>query len=150
MGYMTDGLTFNTLRSANLKRVTGFRDAKGRLSHPKEEGGLNTWTPADWMLAVVGELGELANLLKKVKRGDFSFEEKRQEIEDEFADVQTYLDLLAASVEVDLGKVTIDKFNRISKRVASPILIREDGSDWKYDLLFSGVLGDDEDNEDED
>lgn len=131
MGYMTDGLTFNVLRSANLERVVQFRDAQGRLSHPKEEGGLNNWTPADWMNAVVGELGELANLLKKVKRGDFALEEKRQEIEDEFADVQTYLDLLAASVEVDLGQATIDKFNRVSKRVGSPVRIRLDGSDWR-------------------
>lgn len=133
MGYMTDGLTFNTLRSANLERVVQFRDAKGRLSHPKKKGGLNNWTPADWLTAVVGELGELANVLKKVKRGDFTLEEKRREIEDELADVQTYLDLLAASVQVDLGTATISKFNRVSKRVGSNILIREDGSDWKYD-----------------
>ena len=142
MGYMTDGLTFNTLRSANLKRVTQFRDAKGNLSHPKEGGGLHSWTPADWMNAVVGELGELANLLKKVKRGDFTLGEKRQEITDEFADVQTYLDLLAASVGVNLGQATIDKFNRVSKRVDSPVLIREDGSDWKYDPSFDGPFED--------
>lgn len=133
MGYMTDGLTFNVLRSANLKRVVQFKDAKGRLSHPKEEGGLHNWTPADWMTAVVGELGELANLLKKVKRGDFTLEEKRQEIEDEFADVQTYFDLLAASAGVDLGKATIAKFNQVSKRVGSGVMIRDDGSDWMWD-----------------
>lgn len=132
MGYMTDGLTFNVLRSANLKRVVQFKDAKGRLSHPPPEG-LHNWTPADWMTAVVGELGELANLLKKVKRGDFTLEEKQEEIQAEFADVQTYLDLLAASVGVDLGKATIAKFNQVSKRVGSGVMIRDDGSDWMWD-----------------
>jgi len=48
----------------NLNRAPQFRDTQGRLSHPDPENIYN-WTPADWLQAVVGELGELANELKK-------------------------------------------------------------------------------------
>lgn len=33
MGYGTDGLTFRTLRDANLKRLPLFKDAHGRTCH---------------------------------------------------------------------------------------------------------------------
>ena len=48
MGYMTDGLTFNTLRQANLKRLPLFRDAKGRLVHNATG---SDWSPAQWLQA---------------------------------------------------------------------------------------------------
>lgn len=127
MGYMTDGLTFNTLRCANTERLKHFRDAKGRLSHSAD--GSN-WSYAQWIMAVLGELGELANLLKKVDRGDFTVDEKKTEISDELADVVTYLDILAMRLGVNLGLATINKFNKISTRVSAPVFIRDDGSDW--------------------
>lgn len=122
MGYMTDGLTFNTLRAANQNRLPKFKDARGR---PTDH---TTWTPSDWVCAVVGELGELANLVKKVKRGDFTTEDVRHEMADELADVQTYLDILADKLGVDLGEATISKFNRVSQRVGSRVWI--DAEDW--------------------
>lgn len=63
MGYGTDGLTFNTLRGANMKRLPMFRDSK-------DDG--SDWSPAQWLQAVTGELGEYANLRKKVERGDLA------------------------------------------------------------------------------
>jgi hypothetical protein len=57
MGYGTDGLTFRTLRDANLKRLPLFKDAKGRTCHSEKDG--SDWQPAQWLQAVVGELGEL-------------------------------------------------------------------------------------------
>ena len=139
MGHGTDGLTFNTLRSANLARVVQFKNARGEYSHPLTLG-LDNWTPADWITAVVGELGELANILKKVKRGDFALAEKRQEIADELADTQIYLDLLAASLSVDLGLATMEKFNRVSRRIESGVMIRTDGSDWRWDESVGGKM----------
>jgi hypothetical protein len=50
MGYMTNGLTFNTLRAANLKRLPMFKDAKGRTCHAKDDG--SDWSPALWLQAV--------------------------------------------------------------------------------------------------
>jgi len=124
---MTDGLTFNTLRGGNLARLSHFKNRKGEFSHKK---GLATWTIADWIVATVGELGEFANLYKKVTRGDLTFEEAKEELANELADVQTYLDLLAARCEINLGEATIKKFNEVSVRVGAPVELAAD--DWHY------------------
>jgi len=125
MGYGSDGLTFNTLRGANLRRLPEFKNANGELSHTREDGF--DWTPNDWMTALCGEVGELANLLKKVRRGEVDLHDPR--ISDELADIQCYLDLLAHRCGVDLGRATISKFNAVSKRVESRVYIGHDG-DW--------------------
>lgn len=131
MGYGTDGLTFNTLRKANLKRLPMFRDAKGRVCHEKEDG--SDWSPAQWLQAVVGELGEYANLRKKVERGDMAIEEARPMLADELADVVIYLDILASQLGVDLGHAVMTKWNRTSEKVGAPIYI--DAEDWHYTKL---------------
>jgi NTP pyrophosphatase (non-canonical NTP hydrolase) len=126
MGYGTNGLTFNTLRGANTARLPEFKNAKGQKAHSKDDG--SDWSPGEWVCAVTGELGELANIIKKVKRGDMSLEEARPSIAKELADVVTYLDILAMQLDVDLGQAVIDKFNEVSKRVKSSIWI--DHEDW--------------------
>ena len=90
----TDGLTFRTLRLANMQRLPLFRDAKGRTCHTEVDG--SDWSPAQWLQAVVGELGEYANLRKKCERGDLTPEEAKPMLADELADVVIYLDILAA------------------------------------------------------
>lgn len=42
------------------------------------------------------------------------------ELADELADVLTYLDLLAATLGVDLGRAAAQKFNEVSERVGFP------------------------------
>ncbi|WP_372394008.1 MazG-like family protein (plasmid) [Azospirillum sp. HJ39] len=128
MGYITDGLTFNALRGANTARLPTFKNAQGQPAHSQPDG--SDWSLNDWMTAVAGETGELANLLKKVRRGDLSLEEARPSIAKELADVVTYLDLLAMQCGVNLGQATIDKFNEVSARVGSPIRLKAD--DWYY------------------
>jgi NTP pyrophosphatase (non-canonical NTP hydrolase) len=48
------------------------------------------------------------------------FSPTQKQIADELADVLTYLDLLAATLGVDLGHATAQKFNEISERVGFP------------------------------
>ena len=112
-------LTFRQLREANMRRLPHFKNAKGEPAHSKPDG--SDWTPLEWAGAALGELGEVANILKKVRRGDFSLGDARLALEDELADVQTYLDLLAYRIGIDLGTATIYKFNRVSVRVGSNI-----------------------------
>lgn len=128
MGYGTDGLTFRTLRNANMMRLPMFKDAKGRTCHSKPDG--SDWSPALWLQAVVGELGEYANLRKKVERGDMTIEEARPMLADELADVVIYLDILAAQLKIDLGEAVMSKWNRTSEKVGAPIYI--DAEDWHY------------------
>lgn len=80
-----------------------------------------------WIQATIGEFGELANILKKVDRGDFTLDSVRADVAKELADVQTYLDILAFKLEVDLGEATIGKFNEVSKRIGSRVYIGHDG-----------------------
>lgn len=123
MGYMTNGLTFNTLRQANVLRAS-----KAEAYNECEK-----WSHAQWMQALVGEVGELANFLKKVDRGDYPIESISEEIADELADIQTYLDLLAHKLKVDLGEATASKFNKVSKRVGTDVFIKYDLSDYVLD-----------------
>jgi NTP pyrophosphatase (non-canonical NTP hydrolase) len=141
LSWMT-GLKFKTLREANLRRLPEFKNAQGLPAHSEPDG--SDWSLGDWMLAVQGELGEAANILKKIKRGDYSLDTVvktnhdnsivtvRDLLAKEYADVQTYLDILAFRSGVDLGKATIQKFNEVSARVGSRVKIRNDGTDWEY------------------
>lgn len=128
MGYKTDGLTFNTLRAANVARLPTFKNSKGEPAHLMPDG--SDWSPAQWLQAVVGELGEYANIRKKFERGDIDEDEFLVLAKAELADVVTYLDILAFRLGIDLGKGTIEKFNFISNRVKSQVKILPDGSDY--------------------
>jgi NTP pyrophosphatase (non-canonical NTP hydrolase) len=124
MGYGTDGLTFNTLRQANIQRLPLFKDKKGRVVHNKTG---SDWSPATWLQAVVGELGEYANLRKKVERGDLTLDEARPELAKELADVIIYLDILAFQLDIDLGKAVMSKWNEVSERIEVPLYIDAEG-----------------------
>lgn len=108
-------LRFATLREANLSRCAKW--------HP---GGLAEWSLSDWFTATMGELGEAANIAKKLNRirdgmaGNKTGEDEqhlRRELADEIADVAIYLDILAASEGIDLGMAIASKFNRTSVKV---------------------------------
>ena len=129
MGYMTDGLTLNSLRGANMARLPQFKNKKGAPAHSEPDG--SDWLLSAWCNAVCGELGEAANLIKKIERGDYTLDEKREELGKELADVLTYLDILAFRAGVDLGQATMDKFNEVSIRVGSTVRLAAD--DWYYD-----------------
>lgn len=137
MGYGTNGLTFRTLRGGNMKRLPLFKNAKGGLAHNKSDG--SDWSPSQWLQAVVGELGEYANLRKKVERGDMTMDDARPMLADELADVVIYLDILAAQLGVDLGEAVMSKWNRTSEKVGAPIRI--DAEDWHYTESFAATDG---------
>lgn len=121
---MTDKkeVTFNVLRQANVSRIPRFRNKKGELAH-NHDG--SDWILSQWTNAVLGELGELSNLIKKIERGDFSLEEAHSECAKELADVATYLDILAFRMGVDLGQAIVDKFNEVSDRVNAGVYIKD-------------------------
>jgi NTP pyrophosphatase (non-canonical NTP hydrolase) len=129
-----NGLSFKTLREANKRRLPQFKDAQGRTAHALPDG--SDWSPAQWGQAVLGELGELANLEKKIVRGDFDMDDPevhakvQGEVAREFADIVTYLDIYAMQRGVDLGEATRIKFNEVSRRVKASVFIA------KHDTLL--------------
>ncbi len=144
MGYMTDGLTFNTLRGGNIARLPEFKNKDGQPAHSSPIGA--DWSLSEWVNATTGEAGELAELIllgamlkslgtvgnatKKLQRGDLTLDEVRAMSADELADIVTYLDLLAFRMGINLGEAVMDKWNRVSCRVGSRVRLRAE--DWHY------------------
>lgn len=116
-------LKFSIPRKANLARLPLFKNKKGKKAHSKKDG--SDWSLSDWSNAVTGELGEAANIIKKIRRGDLSLAEARVDLAKELADVQIYLDILAFRAGVDLGQATVNKFNEVSDRVGAPVYLEE-------------------------
>ena len=88
---------------------------------------LNSWSLSDWFTAVTGELGEAANVAKKLNRvrdgipgNDKSEAELRSDLADEIADTFIYLDLLAQSEGINLAKAVRSKFDRTSAKINYP------------------------------
>lgn len=110
-------LSFDDLRRANVERCEAHY-------HP-----VDAWSLPDWMTAVAGEVGELAGVVKNIRRRDEEGGNAHaigpdgpEELADEAADVAIYLDLLCARAGVDLGAAVRRKFNRVSdERLGSPI-----------------------------
>lgn len=114
-----DGLTFAALRRASVRRLPLFTNKHGEKVHPEPDG--SDWSDAEWLQAVLGELGEYANIRKKVQRGDYTRDEAQPMMADELADVAIYLDILAFRLGIDLGEAIRDKFNRVSDRVGCDV-----------------------------
>lgn len=68
------------------------------------------------IVCLVGELGELANIVKKVRRGDKDFQAGRVEMEEEIVDVFIYLMKISRQMGVDLERETIRKIKKNSER----------------------------------
>lgn len=71
-------------------------------------------------LEFVGEVGEMCNNIKKVRREELGIKGSRctrEDLESEFGDVMITLALLADAVGVDLEQVTKEKFNATSEKM---------------------------------
>lgn len=86
MQHHTYGLTFQALAEANAARQVVFKNRKGEDRNVR-------WTPAQWLQATLGELGELAHVRCQYDEGAIDFETLRVESGKELADVQIYLEL---------------------------------------------------------
>lgn len=94
-------------------------EAKNGFNHP-----LNSWSLSDWMTATLGELGEAANIAKKLNRvrdnipgNSETPEELLEKFSDELADAFIYLDLMAQSQGIYLHLAVREKFNKTSEKI---------------------------------
>src|SRR5690242_13370722 len=95
-------LTFDGFSRINRERC----EAKDGFNHK-----LDSWSTSDWFLALLGELGEAANVAKKLNRvrdGIPGNKQSKEELEAmlraELGDSFVYLDLLAQSLGVQIGE----------------------------------------------
>ena len=111
---MRTNLTFADFRAINKKRCLRW--------HPE---GIESWSNSDWITAIVGELGELASLIKMRNRerdgltGN-KFSPTDEQIADEAADTFTYLDLFCERNGIDFASALASKFNVVSDRCGFP------------------------------
>lgn len=68
------------------------------------------------LISITGELGEVANIIKKVIRGDFLLSEKKDEISEEVADVFIYLLKISYQLNIDLEKSYLKKMQENTER----------------------------------
>lgn len=85
---------------------------------------LTDWSLSDWCTATLGELGEAANVAKKLNRVRDNIpgnketpDELRAALQDEVADVFIYLDLLAQSQGFSLEDAVCAKFQKTSEKI---------------------------------
>lgn len=110
-------LTFYDLRRINVLRCEGS---------PGFAHSLSSWSVAEWGNATAGEVGEACNVAKKLLRirdgvglgqNKKTKEEYLNDLADELADAVIYLDLWAASQEINLEVALRRKFNKTSKEL---------------------------------
>lgn len=108
------------LRRVNVERCKEWHDDFGYL-----EG---EWSGADWSNAMMGEAGEAANVVKKLRRlatghparRDPGFNDLRSMLAEEIADTVIYADLLAHYYGIDMRAAIALKFNEVSEREGLP------------------------------
>jgi len=110
----SDPLTFAELRKADVLRTESEVFGPGTK--------LMDWSPTDWGCALAGEVGEACNLVKKRRRCE---DIATQEIAAELADVVIYADLMAARLGIDLGAAVREKFNYVSRKRGSDVMLPE-------------------------
>lgn len=115
---MADQLSFADLRRANEARQAHW-------------GGVDNWTIADWSNAAAGEMGEVCNVVKKLRRPelgtvgnaeDTTFYERQLKFE--IGDVLIYLDLLARARGLTLDECALAAFNEKSAKLNMPALLK--------------------------
>jgi NTP pyrophosphatase (non-canonical NTP hydrolase) len=107
-----------------------------RCEHPDGfNHAIGSWSGSDWMTALVGEIGEAANLIKKLNRSRDGVPGNKQTDEVlhtnlalELGDAFIYLDLIAQRYGIDIGEAARRVFNSKSKEIGYPVLINSHGA----------------------
>jgi NTP pyrophosphatase (non-canonical NTP hydrolase) len=114
-------MTFGQFSEANRVRCEspqGFNHALG------------SWDTSDWFLAVLGELGEAANVGKKLNRvrdgivgNKETPDQLRDKLRKEIGDAFVYLDLLAQAHGFNIADAAVEVFNAKSVEIGYPSVL---------------------------
>ena len=114
-------LTFAEFSRINRQRC----ESKDGFNHL-----LSSWSRSDWFTAVLGELGEAANIAKKLNRtrdgipgNKASKEELAVKLRQELGDTFVYLDLLAQACGISIGDAAVEVFNVKSQELKCSIMM---------------------------
>ena len=111
-------MTFGEFSQANRDRCESLQGFKHKLQD---------WDTSDWFLAILGELGEAANVGKKLNRvrdgipgNKESPDELRNKLRKELGDVFVYLDLTAQAHGFNIADAAVEVFNAKSVEIGYP------------------------------
>lgn len=105
--------------SLTFKDFTEMNRARANHWH----GSLDNWSTSDWGVAAGGEMGECLDAIKKMNRVRDNLQGKKataRDVAEEAADTVMYLDLLVASLGLNLEDFLIEKFNQVTFRENLP------------------------------
>jgi NTP pyrophosphatase (non-canonical NTP hydrolase) len=68
------------------------------------------------IIALTGEVGEAANIVKQIVRGDFTINDKKSELAEEISDIFIYTLKLAYQMDIDLEKEYLKKLEKNQER----------------------------------
>lgn len=121
---MEKGLTFAEFADINRARC----ESLAGFNHP-----LSAWSASDWMTALMGEVGEAANVVKKLNRcrdaarglcrpdaNGATEDELRVQLRKELGDVFVYLDLLAQALDFHIEDAAVEVFDAKSVQISYP------------------------------
>jgi NTP pyrophosphatase (non-canonical NTP hydrolase) len=116
-------MKFADLEQANRLRLPQFKNRKGQPAHTEANG--HDWSIAEWTNAMAGEAGEACNIAKKIIRGDYEGDEELgvRLLLEEIADVVIYADLCCQRVGGNMEHAVWQKFNEVSLRVGSDVVL---------------------------
>src|SRR5690242_2952308 len=114
-------MTFGQFSDANRKRCESPQGFNHKLPD---------WDTSDWFLAVLGELGEAANVAKKLNRvrdgipgNKETPDQLRAKLRKEIGDTFVYLDLLAQAHGFTVADAAAEVFDDKSAEIGYPLLL---------------------------
>jgi NTP pyrophosphatase (non-canonical NTP hydrolase) len=112
-------LTFDSFSEKNRRRC----ESPDGFNHP-----LEGWSTSDWFVAMMGELGEAANIVKKLNRvrDDIPGNKETKEellagLRKELGDLYVYLDLTAQACGFHIVDAAVEVFDAKSVQIGSSI-----------------------------
>ncbi|MDD3055151.1 MAG: MazG nucleotide pyrophosphohydrolase domain-containing protein [Aliarcobacter sp.] len=85
---------------------------KGNIEFHEEIDETNIEPLEHLIVCMLGEFGEFSNLVKKVKRGDFTLNEVKGEINEEFIDIFIYLIKVANQLDINIENEYLKKMSK--------------------------------------
>lgn len=82
---------------------------KGNIEFYEDINETNIEPLEHLIVCMLGEFGEFSNLVKKVKRGDFSLSQAKKQIDEEFIDIFIYMIKIANQLDIDIEQSYFNK-----------------------------------------
>lgn len=128
----SDALAEAGLRNIEIQLTTAYREAlKQELSLNEYQALARTTAvypvvykilyPA---LGLAGESGEIANLVKKIARGDYDAKDILTDLEDELGDALWYIAMLAQDLGLDMERIAKVNLLKLSARAKAGTINR--------------------------